>query len=435
MPMNLRITIQQVWKGLKDSPSDSILHILGVAVVTAFASVMMVQIANRYVEVYPETNRDRILICPLLSEKYGGGTMSAGVSEAFNEYFIDGIPGVQCSDLAILDLEPSRFVTDDRSASLVGKYVGPHFWEIYDFRFIDGTAIPEDGYDLLSPQAVISASVARYLYGTEKAVGRKICLRDREIRICGVVADVPSMSVQTFAQIWLPKDIFLDGYSMSEDESVSGFGGNFTSVVLCRDKDDRDAVLKELESRIEAYNLSAQAEVELALPQGMMKSMEYADYVIYGESGNIAGKQFMFLLLLVFLVSVNITGLVSFRMKLKEEELGIRRSFGARRGHVISQIIGENLVLSIAGGLLGIIAGTAILFSFSDSFSSNLVEMAYYIFNLSVPAPYADVWTIFRPSAMAVLLLCVVLIALLSSLLPALAVSRKGIVNMIDKDE
>lgn len=436
MPMNWRITIRQVWNGLKESPSDSILHVLGVSVITAFASVMMVQFANRYMSVYPEANRNRVLICQLLSEKSDRGVTTAGVSEAFNSYFVEDVPGVVSSDLFIRDAEPARFVSDDRSASLVNMYVGPDFWTIFNFRFIDGGPIPEDGYDPVNPQAVISASASRYLFGTEKARGRKMYWKNREILISGVVADVPSMSVQTFSQVWLPKDIYADIYSyMAEDNSVSGFGGVFSSVILCSESGVRQSVKEEIEKRLDAYNKSNGAEVELMLQEDIMTSPEYADYIIYGESGNIGARQVLILLLVIFLVSVNITGLVFFRMKLKEEELGIRRSFGAGRVHVISQILGENLVLSIAGGILGVIAGTVILFSFSDSFSANLLETAYFIYGLSVPVPYAEIKSLFSPSAMAVILFCVVLTALLSSLLPAWAVSRKSIVNLIDKHE
>lgn len=432
--MNIRIIVRQVWQGLRKSPSDSVLHILGVAFVTAFASVMMVRTVNRYMPVYPENDRSRLLVCDRFVEKYDKGSTQRGVGSAFNDRFVNDIPEVECSDLIMMDYDAVRFVGDGRSASLVNMYVGPDFWKIFDFDFVDGGPIPEDGYDALSPKAVITASAARYFFGTEKASGRKIGMKGYEIAISGVVKDVPSMSILSFSQIWLPKDVY---QSWGNENSVSGFAGSFSSVILCRESGMRDAVEEELYRRIDAYNASGQSDAEISLGD-VLTCAEYSDqtiYSVYDDSENVAGKQFMILFLMVLLVSVNITGLVFFRMKLKEEELGVRRSFGATRRDVISQIMGENLVLSFAGGVIGVIAGALMLLSFSGSFSTSFIENTYAVYGTSIPVPYADLSALLRPSALAVVLLCVVLVGLFSSLLPALSVSRKGIVNLIDKEE
>lgn len=432
--MRVRIIVRQVWQGLRKSPSDSVLHILGVAFVTAFASVMMVRTVNRYMPVYPENDRNRLLVCDRFIEKYDKGSAQTGVGVAFNDKFVGDIPEVECSDLIMRDFDAARFASEGKSASLVNMYVGPNFWKIFDFDFIDGGPIPQEGYDALSPKAVIAASAARYFFGEEKAAGKKIRMKDIDIVISGVVKDVPSMSILSFSQIWLPLDVC---QTWEDDSFVSGFAGSFTSLILCRESAMRDAVEEELYRRIDAYNASGQSEVEIAL-RDVLTCAEYSDqtiYDVYDGSENVMAKQFMVLFLMVLLVSVNITGLVFFRMKLKEEELGIRRSFGATRYDVISQIAGENLVLSFAGGVLGVIAGAVMLVSLSGSFSTNFIENTYFVFGISVAVPYADMSAVLRPSALAVVLLCVVLVGLLSSLLPAMSVSRKGIVSLIDKEE
>lgn len=428
MTMNIRTTFLQVWHSLRTSPSDSILHILGIAFVTAFASVLMVRTVNRYMPVYPEDSRNRILVCDRLSAKCGAGTVQAGVGEAFNAKFVDGIPQVECSDITFRDYDAVRFTADGRSERLVNMYVGENFWKIHSFRFLDGGPIPSERYDPVNPGAVISASAARALFGTENAAGKTIAAGGRELAVCGVVQDVPAMSVMTFAHVWMPCD-------MIEEEAGSGLAGDFCSVILCRERSMRRQVAGELERRIEAYNLTSGAKEELSLDGGPGTVSRYSDHIIYGEPSGVGGRQLLILLLLVLLVSVNITGLVFFRMKLREEELGIRRSFGAGRRDVFLRIVGENLVLSLAGGVAGVIAGSALLLSMSRSFSGSFIEKTYMIFGTTVPAPYADVSVVFRPVVLAVVLLCVVLAGVASSLLPALSVSRKSIVNLIDKEE
>lgn len=64
---------------------------------------------------------------------------------------------------------------------------------------------------------------------------------------------------------------------------------------------------------------------------------------------------------LLLIVCANVAGLVLTRSSQRRGELAIRSALGATRGQLLSQLLLESVILSFAGGLLGIVATSLIL--------------------------------------------------------------------------
>jgi putative ABC transport system permease protein len=70
----------------------------------------------------------------------------------------------------------------------------------------------------------------------------------------------------------------------------------------------------------------------------------------------------VFVLLLV--PALNLSGLVAARMKRRLPEMGVRKAFGAKKRELMHQIISENLVLTLCGGLVGLVITWLLLYVF-----------------------------------------------------------------------
>ncbi|MDA8104182.1 MAG: FtsX-like permease family protein [Nitrospiraceae bacterium] len=107
----------------------------------------------------------------------------------------------------------------------------------------------------------------------------------------------------------------------------------------------------------------------------------------------------------------------------RQRELGLLRAMGAKKGHVFALIISEAVMISIAGGVIGMAIGAALLLSFK-----NLI-----LHSLKLPYLLPSTGVLIELIAGAVLFS--IITGLLSSLLPAVSASRMEPYEAIRKGE
>ncbi len=107
----------------------------------------------------------------------------------------------------------------------------------------------------------------------------------------------------------------------------------------------------------------------------------------------------------------------------RQRELGLLRAMGAKKGHVFALIISEAIIISIAGGVIGMAIGSALLLTFK-----NLI-----LHSLKLPYLLPSAGVLIELIAGAVLFS--IITGLLSSLLPAISASRMEPYEAIRKGE
>ena len=107
----------------------------------------------------------------------------------------------------------------------------------------------------------------------------------------------------------------------------------------------------------------------------------------------------------------------------RQRELGLLRAMGARKGHIFSLIMAEAVVISIAGGIVGITAGASLLYAFKDIIIHNL-KLPYLM------PPFPVLGELVTGAVFFALIT-----GLLASLLPAVFASRMEPYDAIRKGE
>ena len=420
-------TIRQAFTILKQNPLLSTISILG----TAFAITMIMAIVitwqTKYADLEPEGNRSR---CLYFSAMHVQGKENKDwnnfgkPSAAFMKECIQPLPEVEaCTAFSTADVALVSLTDGNNRLKVDAMSTDPDFWKIFKLQFLDGKSFTEAerGGDMQS--VVISASVARKLFGTTEAAGRQMLLNREVVRIIGVVKDVSVTAKDAYAQVW--------SMYHSNELNVTGwwsYNGNRTIAVLARTPDDFPAIKQGVEKRVK--------DVNAGLEQRQIDIMEQPDNIVahvnhvwsnIGPNLPMLYLQYGIALFIILLVpSLNLCGLSNSRMQQRVSELGVRKAFGATDGTLVRQILNENLVLTLIGGVVGLIFSYLAVYAMRTWLFTNSDNIGTAgDFSLSMGA-------LFSPAVFVLAFVFCLLINLLSAGLPAWLATRRTIVDSLN---
>jgi putative ABC transport system permease protein len=315
---------------------------------------------------YPDRKRDRSLYINRL-EQEGKGNMSSG---APSFYFLDHYARSLKTPVKVgISSGPNGTNTyiNNKKLAVHYKYTNADYWDILEYDFLEGKPFSKKEVDNAEKVAVISEEMKNKYFGDEPSViGKYIEADNVKYRVIGVVKNVPITSYMTFSDIYLPYTISKGNYK------DKGYGGGYMGILLANSKADLPKMHDEYEQMIKRVPMES---------KNFDKIYSHADYFIasYVDTGSekqsgivialtaISIFVFLFMLLPTLnLVNINIT-----RIMERSSEIGVRKAFGASSRTLVYQFIVENIILTLLGGIIGLILSVLVIHIIN---SANLID-------------------------------------------------------------
>jgi putative ABC transport system permease protein len=256
-----------------------------------------------------------------------------------------------------------RFVYKNRLMD--GRLVGctPQYAEVNKLRVARGHFISDPDLTTESNHCVIAAETAERLFPYENPLGRVVHVEDDAFIVIGVLAPrMPtagiggSLAAQDFS-----KDIYIPISTLWRrigDFIITSRGGSFEGEVV---------ELSQVTLRVgDTDRVMVTAN---AVQSTMAQFHEKEDYGVtvplellrQAETTRMMFMVFMGLIAAISLVvgGIGIMNIMLATVTERTREIGIRRALGAKRRDITQQFLGETVVLSVVGGLIGILGGLA----------------------------------------------------------------------------
>ena len=291
------------------------------------------------------------------------------------------------------------------------KYTNAEFWDVLDYDFIEGKAFNKQQVDNADKVAIISQDIKDEYFGdVASVVGKYIEADNVKYRVIGVVKNVPITSYMLYSDIYLP-------YTVAKDngwKTNKGYQGGYYGILLANSSADLDKMHNEYEQMIQRLKPEQ---------KDFNKVSSHADtyvksYVDTGDDRNsgtfiaiTAISIFAFILMILptlNLVNINIT-----RIMERSSEIGVRKAFGASSRTLVYQFIVENIILTLLGGLIGVIFTFIVL---------GIINSAHLIANLELTINFMVLFI--------GLLVCLVF-GLISGVYPAWRMSKLNVVTAL----
>jgi len=282
-----------------------------------------------------------------------------------------GFPAViwDNADLRMVDYLRNDYPQIERAARIVDQWFSIRHGDVefheqvYTadpdfFRMLQVRAIAGDPLTALdSPDnVVITRTIAKKYFGDEPALGKTLELdRSFPLRVAAVIEDLPSNTHFNFRIVASGKARFSQMSFAAQVGGSAGFLPGFHTYFSLRP----GAKLEEVESGLPAFmvrhyeagmaqntivHLYRLADVHLS-PPGRWPMSPPTDPRTLKTLGLVG-------LLVIALAIINFVNLMTARALQRATEIGVRKSAGAGRGHIMLQFLGESFLYVLASMLL-----------------------------------------------------------------------------------
>lgn len=256
----------------------------------------------------------------------------------------------------------STVTLGDRQFSERVGMVDANFFELFDFRILRGN---RDTVLAGNSSLMISETMAIKYFGDSDAVGKTLMLNETPYEIVAVMEDLPDNSHFDSGMIAL----FEPGRFISQPwVARQWFSASAFTYFKLYSGVDIDEIAAEIPAMLDKHVTLGVPGTEDLQPSKVMKFdlMAVPDIHLYStrpnnlrQPGN-AGVVLTFAgvaLLVLLIAGINFTNLSTARATQRAREVAMRKLAGARRTQLISQFLGESLLLT----LLGLIIAVAIV--------------------------------------------------------------------------
>ena len=252
---------------------------------------------------------------------------------------------------------PSKLLPKPQGDAPIVYGVSPSYATIANLQVVSGRFFDDAETAAAAPVAVLGEGAAAAIFGTDDPVGQYLKVNDQWFQVVGVAG--PQLTVQTDiagipAQdrnnlIYVP--LYAAMFRLEDGQSAQ--------------KDEIDGIYLQLRS---AENIPPAA----ALVRGLLNvsHREAGDFTIVSPAELLAEQrrtQRIFEMVMVAIASISLLvggiGIMNIMLASvmeRTKEIGVRRAIGAKRRDVIRQFLIETTIISLAGGVIGVLFGVGL---------------------------------------------------------------------------
>jgi putative ABC transport system permease protein len=274
----------------------------------------------------------------------GGGTPGAGM--ASSKFTFDQVKDLEREGRTISAVMP--YTENNGTMSYKGETkitqvtgVTADYESLRDQYVTEGEFFTQSQYDAAKKVAVIGTTVAEDLFGNEDPIGKKMTISDQRYTVLGVLEEKGTFSgVDMDNLVFIPTTTAMRQFDMDY-------------IMSLWIQSESSETIEETKEEIETILLKTLDDDEFSIldTKSILNTISQILGALTAALGGIAAISLV-------VGGIGIMNIMLVSVRERTREIGLRKAVGATPQNILAQFLTEAVVLSLTGGLIGIIIGT-----------------------------------------------------------------------------
>ncbi|MDE6098211.1 MAG: ABC transporter permease [Muribaculaceae bacterium] len=363
--------LRQIWYDMRHQSVVTWVTLAGTAL-SIFLLMLTVTVQQIGVMPFaPESNRPRLLYGQNIHISSDNSDASSQMSYQTARTLYGNLEGVErTACLSFWLIETTLQGTTREMVIALQRKCDADFWKVFDHRLVAGRYYTPEEVDADAHVAVITESMAKRLFGDIDPIGHELTVNHIPYKVTGIVADHSSLAQQASGDIFTPLCHKVNHRDFMGDNRF----GEVTMALLLDEGADPADIRRQVEANYAVLNTELAAENKRAIYHGAPYDVETVNSSFYGSdtTPDLSGtrrERLITYAILLLLPAINLASMLHSRLRRRVSEFGIRRAFGCTSGRLIREILGENFMVTIAGGIIGWICSIIFISSYAGLFN------------------------------------------------------------------
>jgi putative ABC transport system permease protein len=361
--MNLTEFLRLAWESIVGNKMRSLLTMLGIIIGVASVIIMIsisagtsASIEERITGlgsnlVYVSSAFSRMgarMGAVVMGGESGGGLVFDDATAIAEE--VNGVAAVVVEQSSSETVKVGSVVLD--GVTIVGST--PGFPSVREIEIMDGRYFNQQEVDRKQKVAVLGYEIAQELFGDADPIGQTVTVGDAKLTVIGVFAERGMVSGVDFdSQLYTPITVVFQKFTPSMFARIMG---NQVRMIYVKIEN-----LEEMDKVIEQISLLLARRHDVSLDEADFTITTQQDIIQTQESTTAAFRNLLAWVAGVSLIvgGIGIMNIMLVSVTERTREIGIRQSIGATPNDIRWQFLTEALLLSLVGGLIGVLVGIA----------------------------------------------------------------------------
>ncbi len=347
--MKLSKILRSAWEGLMLNKARSFLTTLGVIIGVASVIIMLAISAGTEAEIAKQINAlgaSLVIVSPAKGIPGSARTLLYDDALAIGEQVV-GIIGVSAEQAP----PPQNIKANNQTLgdiSVIGT--SPEFPEVRDYPLASGRYFTQSEDERKAKVAVLGSGIATDLFGDTDPIGQVVTVGTTKLTVIGVMESKGIVSdVDYDGRIYIPVNLVFAKFMPSMNIGPERIR---TIYVKAESPERIDSVITQITAV-----LAERHDVEVSDPDFSVQTQQ--DIIDTREATTAAFRDLLAWVAGVSLVvgGIGIMNIMLVSVTERTREIGLRQALGARPADVLLQFLLEAVILSLVGGLVGVILG------------------------------------------------------------------------------